>query len=149
MCTEANEFACLLQGAVPLLKPCLFFGVLSSWGYCSNVWTFKGYAGRLGAAKYLVEGITISAISELPEPQPCLQRCRQGREGGCAHRGCPFGSIRAVGNQRDRLPHVEGIEKLLDLWQALAKLGSRGRKLSASLPKSCDQKDVSASSGGV
>lgn len=80
------------------------------------MWTFKGCAGRLGAAKYLVEGITISAISELPEPQPCfLQRCRQGREGGCVRRGCPFGSIQAVGNQRDRLPHVEGTEKLLDL----------------------------------
>lgn len=36
------------------------------------MWTFKGCAGRLNAAKYLVEGITISAISKIPQTPSLL-----------------------------------------------------------------------------
>lgn len=101
-----------------VLKPCLFFGVLSSWGYCLNVWTSKGSAGRLGAAKYLVEGITISAISKLPQSPALLlvvSQAGQGRAGGCADNGCPSAGIQVVGNQRDQPTGVEGAEKQLDL----------------------------------
>jgi len=80
------------------------------------VWTFKGCAGRLDAAKHLVEGITISAISKLPQT-PALPLCvyRKRRQAGCVGSGSPFEGIQAVGNQRDQPVSVEGAEKLLDL----------------------------------
>lgn len=72
------------------------------------MWTFKGCAGRLNAAKYLVEGITISAISKAPQ-SPALPLWVCAGEGrGCAGRSCPCAGIRAVRNQRDRPVGTEG-----------------------------------------
>lgn len=70
------------------------------------MWTFKGCAGRLSAAKCPVEGITISAISKVPQI-PALPLSLLGAGEGRG-KGCPCAGIRAVGNQRDPPVCVEG-----------------------------------------
>lgn len=149
MCTEANEFVCLLQAAVSFLKPCLFFGVLSSWGYCLNVWTFKGCAGRLDAAKYLVEGITISAISKLPQTPalpPWVLRAGEGR-GLCWQW---LSLCRDSSSEKSEAPtcRCRGGRKAA---APLTRTGKTWKQRSSVVlpPNSCDQRDVPASSSGV
>lgn len=126
-CTQANEFACLLQAALSFLRLCLFFGLISSWGYCLNVWTFKGCAGRLSAAKYLVEGITISAISKVPQTPALPLSVLQAGEG---RRLCQQGLSLCTdsSNEKSEGPTCwcRGGEKQLLLPLTLAKLGSGG-----------------------
>lgn len=149
MCTEANEFACWLQAAVSFSKPCLFFGVLSNWGYCLNVWTFKGCAGRLDAAKYLVERITISAISELPQsPALPLSVSQAGEERMLSWQGLSCRGDSSSGKSEGLTCHCRGGRKVVgpltstgETWEQREPVGLP--------PNRCVQEDVPASSSGV
>lgn len=149
MCAEANEFACLLQAAVSFLKPGLFFGMLSSRGYCLNVWTFKGCAGRLDAAKYLVEGITISAISKLPQTPALPHWVLEAGEGrGLCWHWPPL--CRDSSREKSEGPACQcrGGRKAAGPLTSTGKIWKQ--RYSVVLPlNSCDQKDVPASSSGV
>lgn len=138
---QANELACLLQAALSSLRPCLIFGLISSRGYCLNVWTFKGCAGRLNAAKCPVEGIAISTISKVPQ----TLTGRGGR--GCAGRGCPCAGVGAARNQRDPPVTVKGEKNSRTSEVHCQNL--EGEVALVLPPHRCDQKDISASRSGV